>query len=218
MSIWLRAAGSTLVTAVRNRLGAARGLGCGGYARMTGVSGRATLLYLYGPPAVGKLTVATELQRRTGFRLFHNHLTVNALREVFDFGSDPFTEVLHRTRLDVFETAVAHGIDVIFTNNSVWAVQDGRTRFADFADQARRRAESVGGRTLFVQLLAPSEVLEARIGSTSRQQHGKLLDPHRLNEMLELYDPTPLHADDLVIDTSALSPLDAADTIARALA
>ncbi len=47
---------------------------------MRGMNRPATLVYLYGPPAVGKLTVATELQRLTGFRLFHNHLTVDALR------------------------------------------------------------------------------------------------------------------------------------------
>jgi hypothetical protein len=176
-----------------------------------------TLIYLYGPPAVGKLTVAMELQRRTKFRLFHNHLTVNALREVFDLGTDAFTAVLHRTRLDVFETAVRNGIDLIFTNNSIWAVPDGRARFADFANQARRRTESAAGRAMFVQLLAPIEALEARVGSTSRRQHGKLLDPVRLQEMLELYDPAPLHSDDLVIDTSTLSPAEAAEMVATAL-
>ena len=181
------------------------------------MAGRPTLVYLYGPPAVGKLTVATELQRHTGFRLFHNHLTVNALREVFEFGTDAFTAVLHRTRLDVFETAAENGIDIIFTNNSVWEVPDGRARFAAFADRARQRTEAGGGRAVFVQLLAPIDVLEDRVDSRSRQEHGKLLDPTRLNELLERYDPTPLHPDDLIIDTSALSPAEAAEVIAATL-
>ena len=179
--------------------------------------GSSTLVYLYGPPAVGKLTVATELQRQTGFRLFHNHLTVNALREVFEFGTDAFTAVLHRTRLDVFETAAADGIDLIFTNNSVWAVPDGRRRFAEFADRARERTQSGGGRAVFVQLVAPIDVLEDRVDSRSRRQHGKLVDPTLLNEMLELYDPTPLHPGDLMIDTSVLSPNQAAQVIAATL-
>ena len=59
------------------------------------------LVYLYGPPAAGKLTIAEKLRDLTGFRLFHNHLTVNAVREVFEFRSPPFVEVLHRIRLDV---------------------------------------------------------------------------------------------------------------------
>jgi len=37
------------------------------------------LLFIYGPAAVGKLTVARELAKLTGFRLFHNHLTVDAV-------------------------------------------------------------------------------------------------------------------------------------------
>lgn len=173
-------------------------------------------MYLYGPPAVGKLTVAIELQRRTSFRLFHNHLTVNAMRSVFDFGTDAFSEVIHRLRLDVFETAARNGVDVIFTNNSVWAVPGGRGLFAAFARDARERVESAGGRTVFVQLRAPASVLEARVGARSRQEHGKLRDPVRLNEMLTLLDPAPLHPDDLAIDTSTASPEEAAAMIAAA--
>lgn len=40
-----------------------------------------TLLFLIGPPAVGKMAVGQELARRTGLKLFHNHMTVDlALR------------------------------------------------------------------------------------------------------------------------------------------
>lgn len=172
-----------------------------------------TLVYLYGPPAVGKLTVAVELQRRTQLRLFHNHLTVDALTPVFDFGSEPFTEVLHRIRLDVFETAARAGVDLIFTNNSVWAVSDGRTRFATFAHTVRERVEAAGGQVVFVQLTAPLEVLESRVGGATRRAHGKLLDPIRLRTILEDCDLSPLGADHLVIDTSVVSPADAAERI-----
>lgn len=82
--------------------------------------------------SVGKLIVAREVQRLSGYKLVHNHLTVNALAPVFDFGSDPFSEVLHRVRLDVFETAARHGTDLIFTNNSVWGNgSGGRHGFED---------------------------------------------------------------------------------------
>lgn len=179
--------------------------------------GAGTLVYLYGPPAVGKLTVAAALQRRTLFRLFHNHLTVNALISVFDFASDPFTEVLHRVRLDVFETAARHGVDLIFTNNSVWAVTDGRARFAAFTQTVTERVEAAGGRVVFVQLAAPAEVLESRVGDDSRREHGKLLDPVRLRTILQDYDLTPLAADHLVIDTSVVPPEEAAARIFQTL-
>ena len=54
----------------------------------------ATLVYLDGPPAAGKLTVATALAERTGYRLFHNHLTVDALAPVFGFGTPAFERLL----------------------------------------------------------------------------------------------------------------------------
>ena len=41
------------------------------------------LVVLYGPPGVGKLTVGGELATLTGFRLFHNHLTVNLATAIF---------------------------------------------------------------------------------------------------------------------------------------
>lgn len=176
----------------------------------------ATLVYLYGPPAVGKLTIATELQGLTSFRLFHNHLTVNAVRSVFEFGTPPFSEVVHRIRLDMFETAARNGINVIFTNNSVWTVPNGRGLFAGFAQDARERVEAAGGRVVFVQLTAPPEALEARVGSKSRRDNGKLLEVARLREILALLDSEPLHSDDLVIDTTTATPEEAAAKIASA--
>ena len=48
------------------------------------------LIFIYGMPATGKLTVARELARITGFNVFHNHLVVDLLLSIFEFGSKPF--------------------------------------------------------------------------------------------------------------------------------
>jgi predicted kinase len=177
-----------------------------------------TLVYLYGPPAAGKLTIAERLVPLTGYRLFHNHLTVNAVRSVFEFGSRPFTDVLHRLRLDVLATAMEAGISVIFTNNSAWGSPDARTRFQTFADTCADEVHKAGGRTLFVQLTAAPEVLERRLGNTSRLDHAKLIDVARLRELLAQLDPTPLHESDLTIDTGVLAPEAAAQRVAAAAA
>lgn len=176
-----------------------------------------TLVYLYGPPASGKLTVAGRLAEQSGYRLFHNHLTVNAIRPVLDFGSEPFVEVLHRLRLDVFAAAARGGIDVIFTNNSAWAGHDGRARFAAFAGRAKRVTEEGGGKVCFVRITAPLAVLTERVAAESRRAHGKLLDPARLREVVASLDETSLYPDDLVIDTSVASPDEAARVILQAL-
>ena len=34
------------------------------------------LLFIHGSPAVGKLTVANEIAKLTGFKVFHNHLSL----------------------------------------------------------------------------------------------------------------------------------------------
>lgn len=175
------------------------------------------LVYLYGPPASGKLTVAECLVARTGMRLFHNHLTVDALTPVFNRHSDEFRDVLHRLRLDVFATAAAAGVDVVFTNNSAWGGADGRERFAGFAETVGETVRAQGGRVVFVQLHASTQTLHERLGSETRHAHGKLRDPVRLGELLATHDSRPLHASDVVIDTDRLDPAESVDRIIEAL-
>ena len=63
------------------------------------------LVFMHGPVAAGKLTVARELSHLTGFRLFHNHLTVDAVAAVFDFGSEPFILLREQIWLAIFREA-----------------------------------------------------------------------------------------------------------------
>jgi hypothetical protein len=177
-----------------------------------------TLLYIYGPPASGKLTVATVLAELTGLSLFHNHLSVDAVGCVLPFGSKPFTEVLHRLRLDMFQTAARAGISLIFTNNSAWRGPDARSRFAAFATAAERTVEAEGGHTVFVKLSAPLAVLEERLADESRRRLGKLVDTARLRELVAGLDLSALHPHDLEIDTSTVGAEEAALHIQHALA
>ena len=178
---------------------------------------RATLVYIYGPPASGKLTVAGRLSELTGMPLFHNHLTVNAVLPVFAFGSPPFAEAIRKMRHAVFETAASAGISLIFTNNSAWSGPDPRTRFEEAAARARRIMESHGGRAVFVRLTASQSALEERVANESRRAHDKLVDVVRLRELLAELDPSPLHPDDLTIDTVSMSPEESARAIMAAL-
>jgi chloramphenicol 3-O-phosphotransferase len=173
------------------------------------------LVYLYGPPASGKLTVAERLAELTGFPLFDNHLTVNVLRTIFPFGSSPFIDAVHRVRRDVFEVAADAGVSLIYTNSSAWAGPDGRTRFAAFAESVRALAEERGGQVLFVRLTASQAALEERLANESRQAREKLVDTERLRELLADLDLSSLHPDDLVIDTEKIGPDEAARLIAE---
>lgn len=177
------------------------------------VGRRPQLVYLYGPPAVGKLTVAKALEAQTGYRLFHNHLTVNALREVFDFRSPAFVEVSTRLRLDVFATAMRHGVDLIFTNNSAWrGFPPGA--FLGFVEQARATTTAAGSDFLLVRLTASMETMESRVDAESRHEHGKLVDVERLRSLLAEVGEPVAQGTTLTIDTGAASPEAAAAVIA----
>ena len=71
------------------------------------------LVFLYGPPAVGKLTVGRELASRCGFPLFHNHLVVDALTPVFEFGSDAFVDLRERWWLDARRLVVGSRLGLL---------------------------------------------------------------------------------------------------------
>ena len=74
------------------------------------------LIFLHGLPGVGKLTVARELGKLTGYKVFHNHLAVDLVESVFEFGSEPFVELREMLWLAVFTQSVkANLAGLIFT-------------------------------------------------------------------------------------------------------
>lgn len=81
------------------------------------------LVVLFGPPAVGKMTVGYELEKLTGLRLFHNHMTIELVLHFFDFGTPPFGRLVDEFRRRIFEEVAASDLPgLIFTY--VWALDD----------------------------------------------------------------------------------------------
>ena len=170
------------------------------------------LVFLYGPPAVGKLTVAKALAELTGFRVLHNHVTLDAVASVLPFGSDAFFAVVERLREDLLEAAAREGIDLIYT--FVYAPVDRQ-----HVERAAAAYEHVGGSVLFVRLTAPPEVLRRRVGKADRREHQKIVDVDTLDDVLREYDVYASVAgrDSLTIDLAANSAAEAADLIMVAL-
>jgi Helix-hairpin-helix containing domain len=73
------------------------------------------LVFLYGPHVVSKLSVARELAARTGFKLLHNHLTIDLVASVFPFGSAQYKRLITRFRRDLIAESAREGVDLIFT-------------------------------------------------------------------------------------------------------
>lgn len=106
---------------------------------------------IFGPPAVGKMTVGYELAKLTGFRLFHNHMTIELILNFFNFGQPQFHRLVGEFRRRIFEEVVASDLPgLIFTY--VWALdQDSDKIFIDeTCDLFRER----GGEVYFVELEA----------------------------------------------------------------
>ncbi len=172
------------------------------------------LVFIYGLPAVGKLTVAKELAAITGYRLFHNHLAVDMLLSVFDFGSEPFVEMRESIWLSVFDQACKAGqTGLIFTfapENTV------RQRFPD---DTVSTITSNGGQVYFVQLVCPVAELERRLSLESRHEYKKLTSVEMYRELMasKTFEEPKMPAPDLTVDTDTCSPADAAALIAERL-
>jgi hypothetical protein len=172
------------------------------------------LIFLFGMPGVGKLTVAREVAELAGFRLFHNHLTVDLVGSLFEFGSQPFVELRETVWLASFARAVEAGIDgLIFT------FAFDRTVRESFVGRVRETVETKGGEVLFVELRCSPAELERRIAHPSRRAFGKLNSVDFFRELSEagaFVDPG-VPPERLVLDTTEVSARDAAKIIVNKL-
>ena len=164
------------------------------------------LVFLHGPPASGKLTVARELATLTGFRLFHNHLVVDVLTAVFEFGTAPFIRLREQLWGEVLREAVQQDRSVIFT------FAPERTVSAAFMPRTMAVVHAAGGRVDFVALICPLEELERRFEKASRATFGKLRSRTLFHELRQTgtFDYPPLPDSGLSIDTSQCRPQEAA--------
>lgn len=172
------------------------------------------LIFLHGLPGVGKLTVARELSRLSGFRVFHNHLVVDLVESLFDFGSAPFVELREELWLAVFKRAVAADLSgLIFT------FAFDQTVRTDFIQNTREVIESAGGEVLFVELTCATDELERRIEHPDRKRFRKLSSVVQYRELQAqgAFVNPGIPQNRLVVDTTALAARDAASEIAGKL-
>ena len=172
------------------------------------------LIFLYGLPATGKLTVARELAAMTGYKLFHNHLTVDLLLSVFEFGSPAFVALREEIWLSVFDQAGASQVTgLIFTFAPEPTVQPG------FLKNVATTVEKRGGEVDFVELVCPHSELRRRLGNPSRLEHRKLTSVTIFDQIYSTreLDGSWLPKPRLSIDTSLCTAAHAAAKIAEVL-
>jgi hypothetical protein len=184
------------------------------------------LVVVFGPPAVGKMTVGREICARTGYKLFHNHLTIEPFLEIFEFGSPAFNRLSSQFRRRVVEEAIASDLPgLVFT--FVWGLELVADR--DFVQGYVDLLRASGGSVSFVELFATLEERVVRNNTelrldAKRSKRDRAFNDRNLLE-LEAYVMntregvrTPAHDvleghPHLCIDNTHLSPAEVADVV-----
>lgn len=171
------------------------------------------LIFIYGPGAVGKLTIARELASLTGLPVFHNHLAVDAALSVFEFASEPFVRLRHKIWLQMFEEALSANRSLIFTFSPEPSVP------LEFVPTVIELVAKNRGEVIFVKLECPYDELERRIENPSRAEFRKLRSLevlrkiHANEPILDYGLPEPK----ITIDTCIHQPSESAKLIAEAI-
>lgn len=166
------------------------------------------LLFIYGPPAAGKLTIAQSIAEQTDFRLFHNHLTIDLAKDIFE-DRKVRSEVVAKLRLDIIEVATKANINIIFT--MVYAKQEDD----EYVRKIVSTVENNGGQVCFVQLIPDASELEKRVTLSSRRSFSKIKDVINLRKIIDsadLYSVVP-YKNNLSINNTRQNPSDVANQI-----
>lgn len=170
------------------------------------------LIFIYGPPASGKLTIAEILSERTGIPLFHNHLSRDLVKDIYGDKLHDNYELVDRIRFDVLDYCSKNQTDLIFTY-----VYEGK----DDDENVRQYINSIeknNGEVVFVELTANKEDLISRVDNESRTKFKKLADPaimEKITQDMSIY--TIPFVSSLKINTSNLSPSDSVEAIISSL-
>lgn len=114
------------------------------------------------------MAVGRELATLTGFKLFHNHMSIDPILGIFDWGSPSFGRLVPELRRRVIEEAVISDLaGLIFT--LVWNLSDPGDKA--YVDRLIEPVLSAGQPVSFVELVADQETRLAREGTQLRLEH-----------------------------------------------
>ncbi|MEY9931288.1 hypothetical protein ABH926_005937 [Catenulispora sp. GP43] len=180
------------------------------------------LLFVIGPAAVGKMTVGGAIAERTGYKLFHNHMTIEPLLRLFPYESPHFRRLNHAFREQIFAEAAASDLPgLVFT--LVWDFDDPAD--AELVERYAAPFRERGGRVLFLELAADQAVRLERNAGQSRLaekpskrdlewSNGNLVGmdaEYRLNSVDDFAHAPESH---LFIDNTRLAPEEVAERAA----
>lgn len=123
------------------------------------------LLFLIGNGAVGKMTVGQELMKITDLRLFHNHMTIEPVLEIFGTLNRAAVDGLRRVIFEEFAKSNNYGM--IFTY--MWAL-DQQSDW-DYIESVIDIFRPYDTEFYCVELVAPQEIRLQRNKTENRLKH-----------------------------------------------
>jgi len=129
------------------------------------------LLFIFGSLAVGKMTVGQELMKITDLRLFHNHMSIDIVNEIFGKSTGNNWDTIYKLRELVFEEfAKSDNYGLIFTYSMPGfdnqSELDYVSRVCDIFKQANADTE-----IYYAKLVAPQQIRLQRNITENRLQH-----------------------------------------------
>ncbi|MCO4795320.1 MAG: AAA family ATPase [Bacteriovoracaceae bacterium] len=177
---------------------------------------------LFGPPAVGKMSVGRELEKLSKLRLFHNHMTIELVLPFFDFGTPSFSKLNEGFREQIIEEVSGSDLPgMIFT--FVWDLDDPEDK--EYIDELAKKFSDKGGEIYYVELEADLEERlirnrgeERLLAKASKRDveasEKRLLKNDGLSRLNSNDDNPFYYSNYLKIDSTKLSAVDTAKRIA----
>ena len=107
------------------------------------------LVIIFGPHAVGKMTVGQELAKITDLKLFHNHMTIDIVADLFENMPQERRRLTEMFRNEIFKSfASSNEYGMIFT--CMWALE--RKDDWDYIDNLENMFKSNGAEVYYVEL------------------------------------------------------------------
>lgn len=170
------------------------------------------LIFIYGQPAVGKFTIAKELERMTGFTLFHNHLSVDLAKTFFEWGTPEYSELNKKIMLSAFEAAAKSGQvpKLIFT----YCFRPKKNPI--FIKKIIKIIEKYRGKVRFFCINCSQEELLKRVKSPERKKYKKINSIKILKRDQHHWGEIPF-VKNIRINNTCLSPKKVAELILKEL-
>ncbi len=141
------------------------------------------LVLIYGPPGVGKLTVARALAKVTGYKVYHNHIAIESVLPIFDLGTKEFNELIDKYRLEMIKTAARSSLTgMIMTLVYVAGIDD------KYLETIDGYVNKYNGEMLAVRLFCNKGELYKRVESESRKEFTKIRSPEKLKTLMVKHD------------------------------